>query len=260
MSQFKEYTPEFGGCPYRYYLNRVAKVWSRPAAWLSQGLAVHEAIEAWEKSGRTMAVDQAVEAFRESYVKHTNRLCETTPNFEYWFSSGPYNGQVDVERRFGLGMEQVRRYVEYYTETAPAEVIWETPEGQPAVELGFDIDLDGVRVRGYIDAVVDHPRFGPHVRDAKSGRLPGDDFQLATYAMAVTELHGVEVVTGDYWMGRSGGPTTVYKLDKWPRARLVEKFGELDDAVKAERFDPEPEAAKCRFCSVNASCPFAVSN
>src|SRR5262249_30789572 len=50
-----------------YYLARVKKAWQKPAAWLPQGSAVYEAAEAWERSGRTMSVEQAQDVFRESY-------------------------------------------------------------------------------------------------------------------------------------------------------------------------------------------------
>lgn len=255
VSQLKEYQR----CPHAYYLHRVARVWERPAAWLPQGLGVHEAAEEFEKSGRTMTTEKAQEVYRESYAKHTNRLCEDTPNFGWWFASGPYKGETDVERRFGLGLDQVAGYVDYYTEKAPEEVIWITPEGEPAIELGFNIDLDGVPVRGFIDQVIDHPEHGPIVRDIKSGNKPGDDFQLAVYAVAVNELHGTEITTGDYWMGRKSKPTIPYKLDAWDKQAVTAEFHQVDADIRAEKFDPLPEPDKCRFCPVSSSCSFSAA-
>lgn len=259
-SQYKTYKD----CPYQYYLKYVhldengEKVWQRPAAWLTQGLGVHEAAEEFEKSGRTMSTEDVQDVFRESYVKHTNRFCEETPNFDFWFASGPYKGEADIERRFGLGLEQAARYVDYYTEAHPEEVIWITPEGEPAIELGFDIDLDGVRVKGFIDQVVKHPVQGVHVRDIKSGNTPGDDFQLAVYAVALNQIYGTEITTGDYWMGRQGKPTKdVYNLGFWTREKVAEEFRKVDEGIRAEKFDPKPEESKCRFCPVSASCAFA---
>lgn len=253
VSQLKEYQK----CPHAYYLHRVERVWERPAAWLPQGLGVHEAAEEFEKSGRTMSTEDAQEVYRESYAKHTGRLCEDTPNFDYWFASGPYKGEQDIERRFGLGLEQVARYVDYYTEDHPEEVIWITPSGEPAIELGFNIDLDGVAVRGFIDQVIDHPAHGAHVRDIKSGNQPGDDFQLAVYAIAMNDMHGADIYTGDYWMGRKGKPTKeIYKLDYWTREKVSEEFHNVDEGIRAGDFPASPEDSKCRFCPVSASCVF----
>jgi putative RecB family exonuclease len=274
---------EYEDCPHRYYLNRRLKAWSRPAAWFPQGLAVHEAAEAFEKSERTLSLEDTEEVYRESYVKHTNRMTADTPNFEYWFKSGPYGGEADIERRFGLGLAQVGRYVDYYTEQAPDEVIWITPDGTPAIELRFDIDLDGVKVRGFIDQIVmikpkiPKPKSRskkalaeyaeqvantpakPTPRDVKSGNKPGGFFQLGVYDVAVEELFGNKADVGDYWMGRTGKPTQLYDLSEWGREQVTEKFHEVDEGIRAERFDPKPSADKCGFCSVSSACEFRFS-
>src|SRR5690554_7854983 len=139
-----------------------------------------------------MNLDTMQDVFQESYANHTNRMAEQTPNFDYWFASGPYKGAADVERRFNLGMDQVVKYKEYYEQKAPREVIWITPDGEPAIELRFDLDLAGTKVVGYIDQVIEHRDHGIIVRDSKTGNKPGDDFQLAVYAVAVTAMYDPE--------------------------------------------------------------------
>ncbi|GGU45722.1 RecB family exonuclease [Lentzea flava] len=251
VSQIKEYR----ACPARYFLCRIEKVWQRPAAWLSQGTAVHAAAEAWEKSGRTMSLAAVQEVFRRVYAEGINAMAGETPNWNFWFASGPYRGAVDVERRYGLGLDQADRYLRYYTERAPREVIWIAPDGTPAVELGFEIWLGSVPVRGYLDQAVIDPREGLIVRDIKSGNSPGDAFQLAVYAEAIRQVYGQEVHKGDYWMGKSGKPTLFYDLTEWPATRLVEEFEEVDELIKAEKFDPTPDEKTCMFCPVRTSCP-----
>ena len=46
----------FARCAYRYKLERIEKVWQRPASWLSQGLGVHKAMEEWELSNRELGL------------------------------------------------------------------------------------------------------------------------------------------------------------------------------------------------------------
>lgn len=253
VSQLKLYER----CSYAYKLSRIDNVWQRPAAWLPQGSAVHEAAEAYERSGRTMSVEEAQDVFRASYAEHVNTYCEASPNFEAWFKSGPYGGELDIERRFQIGLEQVERYVRWY-ENHPDEVIWIAPDGTPGIELGFDIDLDGVQVRGFIDAVIDL-NGEIIVRDNKTGNHPGDDFQLAVYAVALAEQYGIDKPQlGDYWMGKSGKPTMLFPLKEWTREKVAAKFRELEDNIQAGNFEASPEPSKCRFCDVSWACEFAL--
>ena len=255
VSQLKLYER----CPRAYKLSRLDQVWQRPAAWLAQGSAVHEAAEAHERSGRTLTVEQAQDVFTDSYAKHINEAAEVTPDFRAWFRSGPYAGEADIERRYGIGMEQVTRYINWY-EQHPHEVIWVAPDGTPGIELGFDIDLDGVLVRGFIDAIIlDEETGDVIVRDNKTGNHPGDDFQLGVYAVAVAETYGVDrPLLGDYWMGKSGKPTLPFDISVWTRDRVAKAFRELEDNIQAGRFDPQPEPSKCRFCDVAWACDDAL--
>lgn len=248
VSQIKQYEQ----CPYAYKLARIDKVWERPAAWLPHGTAVHAAIEAWEKSGRTMSLEATQQVFREEYAKGINELCERTPNFNYWFSSGPYRGEADAERRFGIGLAMVEKYIKWAT-GHPEEVIWVADDGTPGVEIGFDFDLDGVRMRGYIDLVL-----WDLVRDVKTGALPGDTFQLAVYGVALEEQYGHKVSRGDYWMGKTGKPTVPYNLADISRQEIVDRVHAADEGIRAEKFDPKPSPDNCGRCTVATSCPFAL--
>lgn len=265
VSQYNQYVR----CPYSYKLSRIDKVWQRPAAWLPQGSAVHEAIEAWEKSKRTMPLAEVQQIYSEAYDRYTNEFCDETPNFAFWFRSGPYAPATDVRRRYGIGMEQVAKYLAWY-EKHPEQAIWIAPDGTPGIELGFDMQLDEIWLRGFIDAVIwmpgmagdnddGSPRPYLAVRDAKTGKSPGDDFQLGVYAVVLAEQYGLDpILVGDYWMGDSGKPTVPYPLDDWPREAVVEAFRWLNEQIEAERFEPKPEPDKCRFCDVAASCSFAM--
>lgn len=253
VSQVQKYNE----CPYAFYLERVEKAWQKPAAWFPQGTAVHAAAEHHERSNRTSTVEELSEVYAESYAEEVNGYLADTPNPRYWFRSGPYDGEADIERRFDLGQAQVGRYVEYY-DNHPDEVIWRTPGGEPGIELGFTAELGGVAVRGYIDAVIHHPNYGVIVRDNKSGNKPGNGFQLAVYAEGIRQEHEQSVAIGDYWMGRNGKPTVPYHLTGWDYEALSAEFSAIDEGVKAERFDPKPEPNKCGFCQVKTACEFSA--
>lgn len=294
VSQYNQYKR----CPYAYKLSRIDKVWQRPAAWLPQGSAVHEAAEAWERSGRTMTLEEAQAAYTASFDREVGKYTAITPNIEWWTRSGPYTAARDIPRRYEIGLEQTAKYLSWYTKH-PEQEIWIAPahtdpkcaivdqsqalvvdgerqwvhavdcecaEPTPAIELEFRVDLDGVPVRGFIDAVIrevtssDPEEFREEitVRDNKTGNNPGDDFQLAVYKVMLETQYGVVIEQGDYWMGRSGKPTIPYDLTDWTRERVTEAFHELEANIQAERFEPDPEPSKCKFCDVSLSCKFAM--
>jgi len=253
----------FQKCGWAYKLERIDKVWQRPAAWLGQGSAVHEAAEAWEKSNRTMTLAEAQDIFRESYALHINKACEEqASNLRFWFSSGQYHGEVDIERRYEIGLEQVEKLINWHLAHADQE-IWVAPDGTRAIELAFDIILDDVPVRGYIDAV---RVVGGELQvvDYKTGVNPGDDFQLAVYAIAIAEQFGVEQPkSGVYFMtgkkGKPANPTYPYDLTSWTREKVSARFQELESKIALGEFEPKPEPSKCRMCSVALSCEFSAA-
>ncbi|AOT24811.1 exonuclease [Mycobacterium phage JewelBug] len=259
VSQINQYTR----CPMAYKLSRVDKVWAKPAAWLPQGTAFHavaEAYETWLSYDMPLTLTEAQDMFRVEYSRDIGALCEETPNFEWWFWSGPYNGERDIERRYEVGLEQVEKFVRW--RAAEGQEIWVTPDGTPAVELYFEIVLDTplgpIKVRGYIDAVVVIDG-KPHVRDYKTGNKPGDDFQLGVYALAIEMMFGARVESGDYFMaGKKGKPakaTNAFDLTQWTKERISQVFYETEVKIQAGEFEALPEPDKCNFCDVAYHCP-----
>lgn len=244
----------FNRCAYAYKLQRIDKVWQRPASWLSQGLGVHVALEEWERSGRTLSIEKLVELYQEEFARSIDEQAEDTPNFEFWFGSGPYRGPEDIERRFAVGEDQLRRMVAW-AEDHPDQKPWVTPEGEPAIEFEFLVDLGGVPVKGFIDLIVDSPD-GLIVRDYKTGARPGDIFQLATYAEAVRIKHGETPELGDYFMGKAGKPTKTIRITEQDREEVHKGFEQLEKDIQAEKFEPNPSRNVCAMCSVKDSCEF----
>ena len=243
VSQLSQYER----CPRAFYLNRIAKVWRRPAAWLPQGTAFHEVAEKIEL-GEINDLETAVETFKAVYAEHVEALTEITPNFDWWFASGPYKGERDIERRWNIGVQQVERYWEYRGKH-PAE---RPIEG--LVEYKFSIDLDGIEVKGAIDQVYTGPSGLPRIRDLKTGKKPGDSFQLGVYALAVADLDKGHPELGDYWMAQTGKPTMLLDLTEWDRDRVTEIFHTTEDRIRKGDFPAKPEKDKCNFCDVANSC------
>jgi putative RecB family exonuclease len=248
---------QFEQCPYRYYLARIERVWKRPAAWLPMGTAVHEAIEEWENGNRFDSVQWAQDVYTEVYLREVNQLLSETPNTTYWQWSGPYNGEADIERRLRVGREHVERYVNYYNDPKNIHVQPVVlPGGGKAIEYPFELDLEGVKVRGVIDAAV-KDRAQIIVRDAKSGNKPGKVKQLKIYELASIDAFGWTVSSGDFFMTKTGKPTQPYDLTKITRAEIVRDFQHLDSEIEAQHFDPTPSVDTCGRCDVRFSCQYA---
>lgn len=246
---------DYERCPLAYKLKRVDKVWARPAAWLDMGVAVHEACEQWELSNQTMSLEDAVRVAKDRYLKGVNKLLGETPNAGVWFSSGPYDGAADIERRYGLLAEHVANYIRYYTQDKPERKPVEI-KGKPAVEVPFTIDLGGVEVRGKIDKVeFDEKTRKFRVVDIKTGAQPGGPDQLKVYQLAMREDHEIDLDFGSFFMTKRGTPTRDKDLTAITRESMVERFQEADAGIKDEDF-PAKVGDHCSRCEVNTSCPF----
>lgn len=241
-------------CGEAYRLERVAKAPQTPAAWTLQGTAVHAAVEHWEKSGGKAPLAETLQVFNTAWDTGLTAMRAREPDQNLWMTGTPKTkGGVDATRRRQRGQEQVAAYIGY-RQTDPFEV-WETPDGQPAVELEFKVVLGGVEVVGYIDLVLETPD-GENllVRDLKTGsKLPDSALQLGVYAEAVEQKYGIRPRWGDFFMAKNNAPTKPYDLSPYTAERLGRWFARLDRAVNAGVFIPSP-GESCRTCGVAKYC------
>lgn len=251
---------QYEKCPHAYYLQRRLRVWEKPAAWTAQGTAFHAAIEAYER-GEAADVEEMKNVFREVYAREINRMTEVTPNMAFWFDSRQGHGENDVRRRYDIGLRQVRDYHQWRTGKGSGDVIWVSEDGTPGIELRFDADFRGVKVRGFIDQILDLGDGRVHVRDAKSGNKPGEPFQLKVYGMALEQIHGVQAITGDFWMGEKAGkhrgphPKKPVDLTGLSESEVIDRFHAVDEGIRDEQFDPKP-GPNCWSCPVQTSCKY----
>ncbi|QAY04367.1 Cas4 exonuclease [Mycobacterium phage SpikeBT] len=250
---------QFDKCPFSWKLARHERVWRRPAAWLQQGTGVHAVAEKYMLSklaGSPLTREECYEIFKAEYADGINEATEETPNLGWWFASGPYRGADDIERRWGIGLQQVDKTLDWIDNHQSLEV-WHAPDGTPGIELAIEFELDGIEIRGYIDAVLvlDGEVL---VVDWKTGLKPGDDFQLAVYALALKQLYGVEITRGVYFMAKTGKPTYPYDLTDWTREKISARFHEMERKLEAGDFTPKP-GASCARCDVALSCEYSMA-
>ncbi|MFF4952865.1 RecB family exonuclease [Streptomyces chattanoogensis] len=244
-------TEQWEKCGHRFYLQRIARVAPRPAAWSFHGTAFHSAVEAVELSGRTMAAEEAVQIFSDQYGALVNKGLDGEPNTDRWLSAHGSGGE-DIERRYVVGQEQVRRYVEWAAEN-PART-FNTPDGAAGLELYFMVELGGVKVRGFIDQLVHDPDGTVRPRDWKTGTTRSK-FQLETYGVAVRQLYGVEVNKADWYLAKNGNLSRPVSLKKVDEETVGARYAAMDAAVKRGEFPANP-GFSCRFCDVSHACSF----
>jgi CRISPR/Cas system-associated exonuclease Cas4 (RecB family) len=222
-----------------------------PAAWLYQGTAFHTAIEQYERSGRTMTEGQVLAVFFAEYDLSVAEKSEQWAH-ELWLTGGRVKGPDDIVRRRARGAEQVQGYLAWAV-LQPWK-LWELPDGSPAVEVPFMLDLDGVMVKGYIDQVLEYPDGTPVVNDLKTGsKLPDSTMQLGLYAVALEDLFGVRMDLGSFYMAKNNALTAPYSLGQWSRETLTRAFHNIDQAILAELFVPNVGDA-CGICPVKKFC------
>lgn len=243
-------------CGEAYRLEKIEKAPAYPAAWLTQGIAFHEAIEKWEKTGRVFPVAEVIKWFEDAWDRTIAEQLAQEPRVSVWLTGGRTKPETDIENRFNRGKQQVIDYIEWATATANEWRVWQFAPDNYAVEIPFDIILNGVRVVGFIDQLIEWPNGLISVRDLKTGtKLPAHPRQLGIYRLATDEVLGILPDWGDFFMSKNCAPTAPYDLTRFTRDRVGRWFKNLDDAVTAGQFTPNP-GDHCRICSVSRFCDF----
>lgn len=244
---------KFASCSMAFKLQKLDKVKERPAAWIAEGNAFHEAIDWWEIHGRTHSPAQVSEYAEAIYWDEIGKLKEREPDLPQWLKSGMRKPETDIETR----LKQVREQVAHYATVTLTEPWrpYELPDGSPGSEIPFEVKLtDRLGVRGQIDMLMEWPDGSLRCRDYKTGsKLPGL-LQLGVYSLALKEVFGLDVQYGDYWLSKKGIISGPHDLAVYTRDRLLGYFEALDRGVAAGVFIPNV-GDHCTPCGVKKYCP-----
>ncbi|AWN05277.1 Cas4 exonuclease [Streptomyces phage Ibantik] len=252
VSQVDQYLDK---CGHQYKLQRIDKVTPRPAAWSFQGTAFHSAAEELEKSGRAKSEEEMVQLFSDQYSAMVNGAMHKEPDLSRWMTANKKPAGQDIEERYRLGQSQVRDYVRWSVENKPViSYVKKDGDPTPGLELYFKVELGGVVVRGYIDQLVQEDDGSVRVRDLKTGSTKSH-FQLETYAVAVRKQFGEVVNRGDWYFGKTGKLSKTVDLSEVTEDQVAARFVEMDQGVKAGRFEARP-GFHCGFCDVSHACSY----
>lgn len=261
-------TEQYEKCGHQFFLKRVERVTARPAAWSFQGTAFHSAAEKFEKEIREPSEEEMVQLFSDQYSAMVNGAMHKEPDLNRWMTANKKPAGQDIEERYRLGQDQVRDYVRWSNENQPeiwleGSDLWDGHDISEAplhdlkmgLEMYFKVELGGVVVRGYIDQLVTEPDSSVRVRDLKTGSTKSR-FQLETYKVATEKMWGLEVNRGDWYFGKTGGLSRPVDLSEVTEEQVAARYVEMDQGVKAGRFEAKPGFA-CNFCDVSHACSFS---
>lgn len=242
VSQLKQYTR----CGENYYWNRVSDVEipESPAAWTILGTATHSALDNWEKANRDHDLDVLLHVYRMFFAAEVASEKQKQPDLTFWTKT-PRVGSVekDIELRLAAGE---RMLIEYYQ--------WaiEQPWVCEVSELGFELELGRVHVRGFVDLVKRWPDDRLSVTDLKSGNKNEDNRQLGLYAYAAKRA-GYDVTWGDYHYLKLGASGGWVDLSRYTEEKLIKDYEALALGIESQIFLPNP-GKNCDFCSVKRLC------
>ena len=231
-------------CPLKWKLHYIDKIPELPKPYFSFGTVMHEVMEYFymeKENGRV--VGPRVEApSMEDLLRYYS---------ETWTSEG-YRSPHEEEEYRHLGEKIIRGY---YEEHAPK---FHMPI---ATEHGFMLDVEGVKVRGFIDRVDRIDEDSVAILDYKTSKNPfslpyvkGNE-QLALYQMAFEELHGKRVERLSLYHLRSNMDFSVGRRPDSMIDALRSKILRIADSIEAGDFEPR-KSNLCAYCDYQNLCPY----
>ena len=253
----------YSQCGEAFRLERRTDAPQRPAGWFYHGTAVHDTIEAWEKSGRTLTEEELNLKYLTAYRTLVNDALEEFDNNLGAFMTGGFKkAGTDLTDREEIGWYQIQDYVQ---NALLMQDVWEVIDVEPR----FDIVLGGVWLVGYIDQVVRNKVTKEiYPVDLKTGsKTPPAPVQLAIYREALKIMYPHEVVADHaFWvhLGRPPSKTGKTKakptkwveedLTEWPPERVAVWLQDMDRSESEGIYLPSPTDGCDKVCGVAQYC------
>ena len=236
-----------------------------PAVWFVAGKAYHSASEDFDlhvyEHGK-FAVDDDAQAFISQRWRHhfgllVDEAAAIEPDMTLWRRGGRATkekpNKEDIIWWEHEGEQMALAYARFMQDSNWS--IWTTPQGEPAIELEMVVRLGDVEIKGSIDRVMVTPGGEMLVRDLKtSSKPPEDNTQLGVYA-AMMELtfDGLRPTFGDFFMARTGTPTTPVPLGIYTVDLLKSEFNKAFQ-IRSQGLYLASPSGLCKSCGVSRGC------
>ncbi len=247
VSQLKMYRQ----CGLQWKKVKFDKVPRQPAAWLAHGTAFGKTVEEWEISGRTISDTGLELVYNTSYDGEIERYLTEQPNTDLWLSVGRTKVENDIANRRERGLQQFFTYRDRVI-TEPWRP-WELPDGAPAVEVGFYVDLGFGPIRAYIDLVKEWEDGRLVIVDFKTGNREKTALQLGVYRLLFNHTFGLDVTDGAWYYAKDDTWSEVIDLTPFSLEYVKSEFEAMERGINNRVFLANP-GDHCALCPARGEC------
>ena len=170
-------------------------------------------------------------------------------------ASAQYGGKRNADWWADNGPKLVQNWIDWRLKTRWA--LWETPEGNPGIELELNINLPGdIPVKMFIDRVFVTPVGELAIVDLKTGRSPETPEQLGLYATGIELTWGQQYrpTWGFWWDANKGEHSQPMDLTMFTPSYFAALYRQAIAGINAQAFLPQP-ANNCKaWCGVAEYC------
>ena len=207
-------------CGWQFYLSRIQKVPEAPSYWLAGGKSVHESTELFDRLYYgTEKIFDPTTAFTEAW----ERNFKDADNGMEWRAGGRATKAYPNKEDASWWLEAGPKMVDFWTQfrNDSGFTMWQTPDGQPAIETELNQEVGGVPIKAFLDRLMVAPTGELVIVDIKtSSKEPVSLTQLGIYAILVEKTFGVRPSLGSYFMARTGELTQPQSLDRYTEAQI----------------------------------------
>lgn len=222
---------EYLKCPHRFYLRRIERVSTENLLAGPAGSAFHSMTEDYDNGNEPLPYESYLQ---DQLEDDTAYVAIRTEDYDWWVARGDDMFDSYVKWRNLTGWDVLGVEEEFSVQ----------PEGLSLPFVGF-IDRRFRMSTGHVVVV-----------DIKTGyRMPKMRTQLNEYA-AASRIDGNQVDAVTFYDARWGSSDGLTWPIDWDANKLVEHVAPVEQAILAEKFDPQPDANKCRYCPVRQHCEY----
>ena len=252
----------FEKCPLQYKFAFILKIPIRGKAVFSFGKTIHKTLFDFLKQANDIKKkrQENLFGFKGSSAKKTG--LSRGPDFRWlmsiyeknWIDEW-YESKSQKEEYYKSGKKILRDFYDDFSKNPPK--ILEI-DGQPALEIPFNLKIGGETVKGQIDRIDEVPG-GVAIIDYKTGNSKEkldmeDKEQLLIYQLAAEEVFKMKAKELVYYYINDGKKKSFLGTEK-DKERMREKIIREIREIKRSSFEPTP-GWQCGFCDFREICNF----
>lgn len=229
----------FEKCPRLYQYAHIWKIKPKGKAVFSFGRTMHDTLYEYLLDCREKPTFTRL---KDHYEKH-------------WIDEW-YDDPVEKETYYKLGLKSLKIFWRDHSRRKPNIL---KLDGTPALELGFNLKINGSSIYGKIDRI-DENKGGIEIIDYKTGTVkeklrPEDKQQLLIYQIAAKEVFGLDPKKLTYLYLEAGKEVSFLGSGK-DVEKQKEKIVGLIEKIKNSDFRAAP-GWQCEWCDYKGICEFA---